>query len=145
MSDYCYSLNGEQYEGDLTELLDDHIANGCDERDFAQWQEVGVYRGEPEHPTAEMLFPWPADMLIEVAQENLEDLCGEAADGQLYLSSEKTAELDALLKATIWKFLEDNNLKPTCYGVKNVKKITVRCVMDSSKEILIEGIDDEQD
>lgn len=115
----CFSFNGEEYElADINEVVQD----ACDySEDFEDGKLVEMYAAESVHYKASEFFVLDTDAMGEAAY----DVGGEYAIDWTF-SHEQEKSLHSALKEAVDQWATENNLHPTFYTVRNVRKILVR-------------------
>jgi len=67
-----------------------------------------------------------SENIIEQLNDYVYNECNVEDDWYENISREQEKELDKILAETILKWIDKNNLHPTCYGVDNVELIDIR-------------------
>ena len=112
---YCYSWNEENYYGSFdTEL--EAIGDAKGDRPDAEWVFIGTCQ-EPE-------LKWSSneEEIIESILENLEDEVGEASEN-FEISIPDEIILAKMIDETVAMWIEENNIKPSCYKVIDGHKV----------------------
>jgi len=127
MTEYAYSTNKEDFHRDIDDIYDSVSSNIDNEEDLRNYT---YYRGEIWQLVPATFFR--LDWLYEHIQEQAYDEFGEWAENSLdSLTPEKDLEFEKLISNWL-----DENLKPTCFTVRNVvpMKFTEEEIQDLLKD-----------
>ena len=111
MTEYAYSTNEEDFHRDIEDIYGSVLCDFDNEEDLRNYT---YYRGEIWQPQPSTFFR--LDWLYEQIEGQAYDEFGEYAENYLdSLTPEKNLEFEKLISNWL-----DENLKPTCFTVRNV-------------------------
>lgn len=123
----CYSNNEEEFNEDFCSVVDLAVGNFLDDNEgFVGETDIEIFEGEKQRYTISSFLPWVSDGLTNNAYEGHDDYSDDWCD-----KIEKCAkEIQEIVSAALenWANLTDN--QPTFYGVKNVRPLSVKVVID---------------
>lgn len=122
MSKWAISDNGEDYEC-YYETKEEAIQAGLEKAndDLEQFYVGEAYEPEVEFVDGDVI----AEHVIERIQEHLDDEGGEFAEN-FSVTDEQIGQLEILLTETVKQWIEDCELKPGFYLIKNTETIRVK-------------------
>ena len=125
MTNKCYSVNEEDFT-DYESAIEMAI-NGLD-LDFEGETELQIFEGEEVRHKIGDFLPWIADGITN----NCFEKADEYADDWILKIDKHDKEIQELMKQTINKWADENNMQPDFFGVKNVRPISVKIKVDKN-------------
>lgn len=122
MADYCWSMNGEQFESDLDGVLDQYFS--MDHEGLAP-KKITVSRGEVVKHNASHYFNHVSRIIEYMGEEAYEE-CGEyCGDWPECVTNKQEEELSKSIKELIDYWASKHGHHPTFFSVINVCEVEV--------------------
>lgn len=120
----CWSPDEERYFDGLGEAIDIYLEQ-CFEP-VGAGSILKLWKGRKVKLTAEMLLPYPHDLIFEAMRELAYEHVGESADQWGGLAQKTQDRFDREFREWIWRWMTENDCLPECWSVADVKPCDVR-------------------
>lgn len=121
-AEYCYSWNGEDFEGNTFDTIKAALAAAAAENDD---EHTHVHVGTVERPSNSFFFPDADDVIDHMADQAYDYGNEYAADYLDVVSDEAKAELNEQLETLLDAWCVKHGVSPDFYQVGGVKEYPV--------------------
>jgi hypothetical protein len=120
MIELVYSADGEEFDDDISTVIDDITGWQC--MTIEEAREATIYVGEPDYPKVNV--NWLTESVTEHVGDVLYEHCGEYSD---YWVPKDVEELKQFLDSWL------NKQNYNCYSVKNVVELPITNFIDEKE------------